>query len=106
MQVKMHERDGPLIISIQKFFGGIGYISKPNNSSTVEFQISTLNDIINVIIPHFNKYPLMTKKYYDYIIFKQVNLLMLDKVYNSLEGLQKIVNYKVSFNLGLSKKLK
>ena len=58
MQVKMHEKDRPLILSIQKFFGGIGYISKPNNFSTVEFRVSTLNDIINVIIPHFNKYPL------------------------------------------------
>ena len=60
------------------------YISKPNNSSTVEFRVSTLKDIVNVIIPHFDKYPLITKKYYDYILFKQVILLMLNKVHNIL----------------------
>lgn len=103
MQIKMHERDRSLILSIQKFFNGIGYISKSNNSFTVEFRVSTLNDIVNVIIPHFDKYPLITKKYYDYVIFKQINLLLLNKVHNTLKVLQKIVNYRASLNLGLSK---
>lgn len=31
----MHEKDRALIQSIQYFFGGIGYVSKPNNTSTV-----------------------------------------------------------------------
>jgi|SRR4030095_4834136 hypothetical protein len=106
MQIKMHERDRPLILSIQNFFGGIGYISKSNNIFTVEFRVSTLKDIVNIIIPHFDKYPLITKKYYDYILFKQVILFMLSKVHNTLEGLQEIINYKASINLGLSKKLK
>lgn len=58
IQIKMHERDRALIQSIQDFFGGIGYVSKPNNRATVEFRVSTLNDIINIIIPHFDNYPL------------------------------------------------
>jgi len=106
MQIKMHERDRSLIILIQKFFGGIGYISKPNNSSTVEFRVSKLKDIINVIIPHFDKYPLLTKKYYDYLLFKQIILLISDKVHNTIEGLKLIVSYKASHNLGLSEELK
>lgn len=40
------------------------------------------------------------------MLFKQVILFMLDKVHNTLEGLQKIVNYRASLNLGLSKELK
>ena len=38
---------------IQEFFGGIGYISPANNNLAVEFRVSTLNDIANVIIPHY-----------------------------------------------------
>lgn len=82
------------------------YISKPNNTSTVEFRVSTLKDIINVILPHFDSYPLITQKFSNYILFKQVVLLMLDKEHNTLEGVQKIVNIRASLNLGISKDLK
>ena len=60
----MHEKDRPLILAIQNYFGGIGYISKPNKASTVEFRVSTLKDLVNVILPHFDKYPLISKKKY------------------------------------------
>lgn len=40
------------------------------------------------------------------MLFKEVILLMVDKVHNTLEGLQEIVNYRASLNLGLSKELK
>lgn len=72
----------------------------------MEFRVNTLKYIVNIIIPHFDKYPLKTKKYYDYMFFKQVVFLMLNKEHNSLEGIQKIVNLKASINLGLSKELK
>jgi hypothetical protein len=72
----------------------------------VEFRVSTLNDIINIIIPHFDNYPLITKKSLDYILFKQIALLMLNKEHNNTEGLQKIVSLRASLNLGLPLKLK
>ena len=102
IQIKMHERDRALIQSIQDFFGGIGYVSKPNNTSTVEFRVTTTKDIVDVIIPHFDSYPLITQKYSDYILFKQIVLLMLNKEHKTYEGIQKIINIKASLNLGLS----
>ena len=65
VQIKMHEIDRTLMEKMQEFFGGIGYISKANNNLAVEFRVSTLNDIANVIIPHYalqDKYPLLLKK--------------------------------------------
>ena len=102
----MHEIDRTLMEKIQEFFGGIGYISKPNNNLTVEFRVSTLNDIANVIIPHFDKYPLLTKKQADYILFKEIILLLLNKEHSTLEGIKKIVNIKASLNTGLTEILK
>jgi len=106
VQIKMHKKDRALIQSIKGFFGDIGYVSKPNNSSTVEFRVSTLKDLVDVILPHFDNYPLVTKKYSDYLLFKQIVLLMLNKEHNTLEGIQKTVNIKASLNLGLSNDLK
>lgn len=82
----MHDRDRDLITQIQKFFGGIGYVSNPNKNTTVEFRVSTINDIVNVIIPHFDNYPLFTKKYSDYVLFKNIIKLMLEKNHSTLEG--------------------
>ena len=106
IQIKMHERDRALIQSIQDFFGGIGYVSKPNNTSTVEFRVTTIKDIVDVIIPHFDNYPLITQKYSDFVLFKQIVLLMLNKEHNTYDGVLKIVNIKASLNLGLSNDLK
>jgi hypothetical protein len=64
----MHEKDRVLIKSVQEFLGGIGYVSKANKTSTVEFRVSTLKDFVDVILPHFNNYPLITKKHSDYIL--------------------------------------
>ena len=88
VQIKMHEIDRTLMEKIQEFFGGIGYISKANNNLAVEFRVSTLNDIANVIIPHFDKYPLLTKKEADYILFKEIILLMLNKEHSILGGIK------------------
>ena len=106
VQIKMHEIDRTLMEKIQEFFGGIGYISKANNNLAVEFRVSTLNDIANVIIPHFDKYPLLTKKQADYILFKEIIILMLNKEHSTLEGIQKIVNIRASLNTGLTENLK
>ena len=87
----MHEIDRTLMEKNQEFFPqlcgsqrGIGYISKANNNLAVEFRVSTLNDIANVIIPHFDKYPLATKKQADYILFKEIILLLLNKEHSTL----------------------
>nr|YP_009160642.1 LAGLIDADG endonuclease [Hirsutella minnesotensis]AKR17993.1 LAGLIDADG endonuclease [Hirsutella minnesotensis] len=106
VQIKMHERDRDLMIKIREFFNDIGYISNPNKNNTVEFRVSTISDIANVIIPHFDNYPLLTKKHSDYVLFKKIIKLMFEKEHNTLEGLQKIVNIKASINLGLSNELK
>lgn len=106
VQLKMHERDRVLVQSISNYFKGIGYVTKPNNLSTVEFRVSTLKDIVDVIIPHFDNYPLITKKRSDYELFKKIILLMLNKEHNTLEGLHKIVNIRASINLGLPNSLK
>jgi hypothetical protein len=106
IQIKMHENDRALIQSIQEFFGWIGHVSKPNNYSMVEFRVSTVKDLVDVIIPHFDNYPLNTKKYLDYLLFKNNFFKLLNKEHNTYEGLQDIVNIRSSLNLGLSNELK
>ncbi len=44
--------------------------SSPNPS--FEFRISSLSDIQRVVIPHFDRYPLQSKKRHDYVVWKEI----------------------------------
>jgi hypothetical protein len=92
--------------NITELFKNTPTVSKPNSTSAVEFRVSTLKDLVDVILPFFDKYPLMTKKHSDYLLFKEIVLLMLNKEHNTLEGIQKTVNIRASLNTGLSNDLK
>ena len=105
-QIKLHEKDRPLLSLIQDYFNNIGYISKINNRSTVEFRVSDITSLNNIIIPHFEKYLLITNKYEDFLTFKQIVLLMSENKHTTLEGLKNILEYRASLNWGLSKNLK
>ncbi len=105
-QIKLHEKDRPLLSLIQDYFNNIGYISKINNRSTAEFRVSDITSLNNIIIPHFEKYLLITNKYEDFLIFKQIVLLMSENKHTTLEGLKSILEYRASLNWGLSKNLK
>jgi hypothetical protein len=94
----LHISDTPLIESVRKYFGNIGYITISTVRNTVEFRVSTIKEIVNVIIPHFDKYPLITKKASDYLLFKQIVLYIVDKKHLTSEGLQAIVNLRASLN--------
>jgi hypothetical protein len=72
----------------------------------VGYRINNVKDLMEVVIPHFEKYPLITKKRADYVLFKQVVELMEDKQHLNEKGLQDIVNIRAAINLGLSDKLK
>ena len=96
-QIKLHEKDRALLLLIQNYFDNIGYISKINDKSTVEFRVSDITSLNNIIIPHFDKYILITNKYKDFIIFKQIVSLMSENKHTTLEGLEEILEYYDKF---------
>ena len=103
-QIGLHVRDKALLLKIQAFFGGIGSIGQTGDM--VHYSVSSVKDLVNIIIPHFNTYFLLTQKGADFILFKAIVELVDKKAHLSIEGLQQIVNIKASLNLGLSAILK
>jgi LAGLIDADG endonuclease len=61
---------------------------------------------METIIPHFDKYPLISQKQSDYIIFKNIIELMDKGEHLNQDGLTKIVNLKASLNSGIPENLK
>jgi len=83
------------------FFFGVGIIREHKNRNVVTYTVSSLRDINNAIIPHFYRYPLITQKNSDYLLFKQVIDLLNRKVHLELEGINQILSIKAALNKGL-----
>jgi len=66
----------------------------------VQLQITTFSDVNNIIIPFFDKYPILGKKSLDFLDFKTVSKLMLNRKHLTVEGLQQIIKIKEKMNLG------
>jgi len=102
--IGLHLKDVDILKKIQVYFGGIGTVSCLKDKSF--YVVSSLSQISNTIIPHFDKYPLISQKQGDYLLFKDVVSRMLNKEHLTPEGLEQIVAIKASLNLGLPDKIK
>ena len=95
--IRLHIKDVFVLNLIQAYFDGIGKIYSYNNLNEAFFRVGTFNEL-EVIVNHFDKYPLMTQKWSDFILFKEVLYLIKNKEHLTLQGLLKIANIRASMN--------
>jgi hypothetical protein len=84
---------------LKNYFGGIGSLSRQNNA--VKYSVAGIKDLNSIIIPHFEKYKLLTQKGADFIMFKRIIEIMKNNGHLTLDGLYQIINIKASMNFGL-----
>lgn len=101
--ISLHNKDRKLLEAIQRFFG-VGKIYKHGKDS-IQYRVSSLVNL-KVIIEHFDKYPLITQKYADYLLFKQSVVLLQKKEHLISAGLLKLVGIKATLNSGLNEKFR
>jgi hypothetical protein len=95
----LHEKDKDLLSQIQNFFG-FGGIHKHGKDS-LKYRVNSLNDL-QMVINHFDKYPLLTQKLKDYKLFKLAFSLLNNKDNTSIDGITKLITIKSSMNYGLN----
>jgi len=98
----LNERDNDLLLQIQQFFGGIGKINYNNSSKALIYRVYKKDDLLNVIIPHFMNYPLLSQKSTDFKLFVRILHLINEGAHLNEIGLQEIVNINASLNRGIS----
>jgi hypothetical protein len=104
-QIGLHTKDLDVLCLLQQHLGGIGSIHLAQNRDIVNYSIDSIKDLNNLIF-YLEKYPLLTQKAADFLLFKKAVELVNNKAHLTLEGLKEIVNIKASMNLGLSDMLK
>lgn len=80
-------RDKQLLINLKNYFN-CGFVSFSNNSGV--FVVVKIEDIVNVIIPHFEKYLLPGIKHNDFLDFCKIAELVKQKDHITQPGLDKI----------------
>ena len=70
--IGLHKKYTLILELIKSYFGGVGTIS-PQNKESVQYRVGYLKDLNEKIIPHFDKYPLISKKQADFILLKKNN---------------------------------
>ena len=103
-QIKLNARDIDILYRIKEYFGGVGTISFEKN--TAKYIIRKLSDIVDILIPHFEAYPLLTKKFADFELFRQIILIIKNESSLSEQGFIKILNLRYYLNNGISEELK
>ncbi|GAA5129076.1 hypothetical protein GCM10023339_57760 [Alloalcanivorax gelatiniphagus] len=82
----------------------VGKIHRHGKDS-FQFRIDSIEEL-QVIIYHFNVYPLKSAKLADFLIFQDCFSIIKSKEHLTEEGLTKLFKLKASLNLGISEKLK
>jgi len=104
--LELHIKDIELLYQLQSFFSGIGTVTISNNKKVARYSIVGINEIINILLPHFTNYPLQSVKKIDFISWKNCVIIIANKEHLTLQGFKKIVSNKAIMNLGLSNNLK
>jgi hypothetical protein len=84
----------------------VGILNTRKNKNITSFTLSKLNDLVNVIIPHFSKFQLQTQKRIDFNIWVKIVESLSNKEHLTSEGIIKNFSLKSALNKGLSKNIK
>jgi hypothetical protein len=94
-RIGLHVKDKELLLKIKQFFGVGTY---RESGQYCYLSVRDISSIVNVLIPHFDKYSLQTQKKADYLLFKQAVLMMFNKTHLDAEGKALLVNIKANLN--------
>ena len=95
--VSQNEDRAQILFLMQTTFQ-CGFIRRDYSDKTLKYEVRSLNDIIEKIIPHFEKYPLLSDKQKDFNYFKKVCFLMRRNLHKEKTGLRKILELAFKMN--------
>jgi len=76
----------------------VKYKNITTSAKVVNFQVTKFFDIVNIIIPFFNKYPIQGQKALDFEDFKKVVEIMEVNNHLTVKGFEKILKIKEGMN--------
>lgn len=95
--VSQNEDRAQILFLIQEILN-CGHIRRDYGDKTLKYEVRSLDELLQKVIPHFEKYPLLSNKQSDVENFKQVCFLMKRGLHKEKSGLIKIINLAFQMN--------
>ena len=86
------------VLDLIKSYFGCGFIRRDWSDKTVKFEIRDHKDLVQKVIPHFEKFPLISAKHNDFILFKTICEIVDSQKHLSRVGFAAIVNLSYQMN--------
>jgi len=95
--ISQHRRNKDIILFLRDYFkcGGVRYSRHDQN---FKYEVRSIEDLMTIIIPHFEKYPLQTSKKNDFDSFKEVCQLIYSNHHLNHDGMKKIIELSAKIN--------
>jgi hypothetical protein len=75
-----------------------GFIRPDRSDKTLKFEVRTVRDLVDIVIPHFRAYPLLSSKQKDVELFDCVCCLVHEKKHLEEQGFETIVKTAMKMN--------
>lgn len=93
--IELHIREASLLYKLKEFFG-VGNVSVYSARSIARYSVTSTSDLVDFILPHFNKFELAGSKLPNYIVWSKILKLVYSKSHLTPEGLDQIKELKLS----------
>jgi hypothetical protein len=88
--IAQNKRNLQILKDIHAYFG-CGAIRFNKYDQTYKYEVRSIKDLINIIIPHFQEYPLRTTKLKDFDTFNEICHLIIRSHHLNKEYLKQII---------------
>lgn len=95
--VSQNEDRRQVLDIIQKYFG-CGYIRRDYADKTVKYEVRDHNDLMHKIIPHFERFPLLSSKQKDFKLFEKICELVNRGIHLRKDGFIEIIHLAYQMN--------
>ena len=86
-----------VLVMLQQYFG-CGTIRPDRSDKTLKFEIRSLDELIDKVIPHFEEFPLISSKQHDFELFAEVCRMMYQGEHHEVDGFNQIIELVFKMN--------
>src|SRR5437016_5485627 len=97
--LSLNEKDRELLWDLQTFFG-CGWIRESKADRTFKYEARSVSDLLDPIVPHFERFPLRGNKAKSFVAFRSVCQMIEQGDHLRRDGLRRIIDLAYEMNLG------